>query len=368
MGRRAGETRVSGVNACRALFIRRATDIIRVYLIEERVRDFGDLLSSCARLRLPYKIVAEHELEALTESRHHEVICIVARPRAAVRLEDLLRAPGPACLLGLVGVGNPHNAGAILRTAAHFGVRGVVFFGDDGPDEARSDGEADASVSSESGRQAGRMVRLPASAARTSEGGAEWLDLVAESDPTRVLRAVRAAGFTVAATSSHGGKRLYDDALPSRLLLLVGAEDVGLPDAVLQSADVVLSVPGTGQVESLNVAAATALILGEHWRSRSTVPAKTGARTPHARTGREAPSRERRDVPAAPATAHAPDRSRQRFEPGRAPDRSRQRFDQGGPPARSDQRPVRRGSVADRGAAPSEHTGPRARPPRKPSR
>jgi RNA methyltransferase, TrmH family len=265
--RRAGESRVYGGSACRALFVRRVSDIIRVYLTEDRMRDFGDLLSTCARLRLPYRIVPPAELEAVTESRHHEGICIVARPRAPVRLEDLVRAPGPACVLGLVGIGNPHNVGAILRTAAHFGVRGAVFFGraPTGPEDETA---------------AVGVPRLPAAAARTAEGGAEWLDLVFESEPGRALRVLRTAGFTVAATSSHGHggeptpaakpvRALYEAPLPPRLFLLLGAEDTGLPPEVLAAADTVVAIPGTGQVESLNVAAAAAVLLAEHWRLKS---------------------------------------------------------------------------------------------------
>ncbi|HEY0709322.1 MAG TPA: TrmH family RNA methyltransferase, partial [Polyangia bacterium] len=49
----------------------------------------------------------------------------------------------------------------------------------------------------------------------------------------------------------------------------VGAEDEGLPPEALEAADLVIAIPGTGHVESLNVAAATAVILGEHWRQRA---------------------------------------------------------------------------------------------------
>jgi TrmH RNA methyltransferase len=270
--RRAGETRVYGKSACRALFVRRVGDIIRVYLTEDRVRDFGDLLSTCARLRVPYRIIPPAELEAVTESRHHEGICIVARPRAPVRLEDLVRAPGPACVLGLVGIGNPHNVGAILRTAAHFGVRGAVFFG-------REDGGGPGDDSEGEGLHEGPVgiPRLPPSAARTAEGGAEWLDLVFEAEPARALRLLRGAGFTIAATSSHSqGERaqaLYAAPLPTRLFLLLGAEDEGLPPQVLAAADTVVAIPGSGQVESLNVAAAAAVLLAEHWRVATTRPA-----------------------------------------------------------------------------------------------
>jgi TrmH RNA methyltransferase len=232
------ERKIYGVHACRAVAERHPDDVRRIYLVEERVREFGDVLRRFAELKRPYKIVPEAELEAITESRHHEGICVVARMRPPARLQDVLRAPSPAMVLALVEVGNPHNVGAILRTAAHFGARGVLL----------------------------ASPRVPPAAARTAQGGAEWVDIVPAADVTAALREAQAAGFVVCATTSHRGQNLYATALPPRVLLLVGAEDQGLPPALLAAADLVVAVPGTGHVESLNVSAATAVLLAEHWR------------------------------------------------------------------------------------------------------
>jgi TrmH RNA methyltransferase len=240
---RRDERKVYGVHACRALHERRPEDILRVYLTEPLVPQFRLLLRQCAENRRPYKIVPSAELVSITESRHHEGICIVARPLEPRRLADLLRPPGPALALALVEVGNPHNVGAILRTAAHFGARGVLL--------------------------GGERAALPPAAARTAQGGAEWVDLVAAPDLDAALAGARAAGFVVCATTSHGGRDLHAAPLPPRVLLLVGAEDQGLPPALLSAADLVVAVQGTGHVESLNVSAATAVLLAEHWRQHA---------------------------------------------------------------------------------------------------
>jgi RNA methyltransferase, TrmH family len=249
------EIKVYGEHACRALFERRPDDLLRVYLTEDRLKRFGDVLRHCARLRRPYRVVPAEELAAITESTHHEGICVVARPPEPARLEDVVRRPGAGMVLGLVDVANPHNVGAILRTAAHFGARAALLVGEPG--------------------------RLGPAAYRTAQGGAEWLDLVFERNLARAVRVCRAAGFTVGATTNQGGRPLFSTALPPRLLLLLGAEDVGLPASVLGQADLVLRVPGTGHVESLNVAAAAAVLVAEHWRQhgggeRSTKPRARG--------------------------------------------------------------------------------------------
>jgi TrmH RNA methyltransferase len=238
MATRRDEVKVHGRHACQALFAQRAEDVVRVYVAADAVQALGELLHACAERRLAYKIVGRDELEAITESKHHEGICVVARPRRRRPLEDLLSAPGPAWLVALAEVGNPHNLGAILRTAAHFGARGALVAGN-----------------------------APSPAAfRTAQGGAEYLDVLTGDDLGPALEICRKRGFSVCASSSHEGVSLYERPLPSRVVLLLGSEGEGLPPTLLRHADLTLRIPGTGAVESLNVASSAAVILAELWR------------------------------------------------------------------------------------------------------
>jgi TrmH RNA methyltransferase len=245
---RRGEQRIYGQHACRAVFSQRPDDVLRVYVGEAMVRPFGDLLRACAERRLPYKLVPSEELEAITESKHHEGICVVARPRPAARLEALIAPSGPATILALTEVGNPHNLGAILRTAAHFGARGVLV-----------GGSGSAGVSG--------------AAFRTAQGGAEHLALVRVSELAAALTACQRAGFAVCATSSHEGSDPFTQTLPARVVLLLGSEGQGVPRELMTKADLTWQIPGTGAVESLNIAAAAAVLLGEIWRQRPSRPA-----------------------------------------------------------------------------------------------
>lgn len=229
--------KVQGQHAVRALFARRPHDLVRVYVEDGAVKELGDLLRACAERRLPYKVVGADELEAITESKHHEGICVVARRPDPARLEEILARPGPGWLVALAEVGNPHNLGAIFRVAAHFGARAAL------------------------------VGAAPSAAAlRTAQGGAEWVDLVKADPLPPALETCRGAGFLVCATSSHEGQSLYAGKLPARAVVLLGAEGEGVPRPLLRHADLTLRIPGTGHVESLNVAAASAVILGELWR------------------------------------------------------------------------------------------------------
>ena len=234
------EIKVCGRHACRALFERRPQQILRVYLTEELLTPFGDLAHDCAERRRPYRVVGADELERITESRHHEGICIIAAPASPPSLTEILRAPGPGWIVALAGVANPHNTGAIVRTAANFGARAVLVEG-----VAR---------------------RLPPAVYRTAQGGAEWVEVVTVPALAPALGEAKRAGYTVCATSSHGGTDLFAAELPPRTVIVLGAADEGMPPALASAADLTLRIPGSGRVESLNVAAATAVLLGDLWR------------------------------------------------------------------------------------------------------
>jgi RNA methyltransferase, TrmH family len=152
-------------------------------------------------------------------------------------------AEGPSLALWLDGVGNPHNLGAILRSAAHFGVAGVLL-------------------------PAGSGLAVSGAAARIAEGGAEGVPLVDAGEPPSAFARLHCAGFTPMATVVRGGDDLYRTPLPERLLLVMGAEGEGVDPAIAATCERRLGIPGTGAVESLNVSAATAVFLSEWARRR----------------------------------------------------------------------------------------------------
>ncbi|MCA9691213.1 MAG: hypothetical protein KC636_16535 [Myxococcales bacterium] len=242
----APEVRVCGVNACLAVAARRPEDVRRVYLDEERLPSFGVFLRECARRRVAYHVVDHDELARVTGSVHHEGVCFLVRERPPPPLRALLEGLAGAAtarLLYLDGVQNPHNLGAVLRVAAHFGVAGVL---------ARGEG-----------------LGLSTALLRTAEGGAEWVPLVPVPSGDAPLVRAREAGFTLVATGPRARVELYTATLPARVVLLLGAEATGLSREAYELADARVRIPGTGQVESLNVACAAAVALGEHWRQHT---------------------------------------------------------------------------------------------------
>ena len=144
-------------------------------------------------------------------------------------------------LIWLDGVGNPHNLGAVLRSAAHFGAAAVLL-----PEDS--------------------TLGLSSAAVRVAEGGAEVVPLLRLEDSAAAISMLHDAGFVLCATLPRDGVDLYAEALPDRAVFVFGAEAAGMRDQTIAHCDRRLRIPGSGKVESLNIANAVGVVLAEHWR------------------------------------------------------------------------------------------------------
>lgn len=239
------EFRVYGFNACLAAFKARPEDIRKLWLLSSRIPKLQELLAFCVKNRIGYNVVENEDLEKLTGSAHHEGICLALLPKPELNLSQcLISAPAGACLLlWLDGVGNPHNLGAIMRSAAHFGVQAILL--------------PKTSALSHSG-----------AAARVAEGGAEHVPLIRLGRTDNAIAQLASAGFTLVSTVARGGDDVFRSVLPARCVLVMGAEQTGVDSELIAASRLRVEVPGTGQVESLNVSAAAAVLLAE-WRRQN---------------------------------------------------------------------------------------------------
>jgi TrmH RNA methyltransferase len=232
------ELRLYGLNAVHAAFARRPQALRKLYLAEARIPQLQPLLKWCVAHRIGYRVVADEDLRKLAASSHHEGVVADVLREEPVALTTWLRdlPAGPACAVWLDGIGNPHNLGAILRAAAHFGVAAVLL-----PKQS--------------------TLALSGAAARVAEGGAEAVPFVRLGRDDNAIAQLRGEGFALAATVVRGGADLFATTLPRRLVYVLGAEGEGMDAGLAAACDLRLSIPGTGAVESLNVASATAVLL-----------------------------------------------------------------------------------------------------------
>ncbi|WP_038914512.1 tRNA/rRNA methyltransferase [Dickeya zeae] len=238
---RAEETRVYGENACQALFLSRPEAIVRGWFLQEVTPRFREALRWMAANRKAYHVVEDEELARASGTEHHGGVCFLIKKRRGLDVTAYLREAGETdCVLALEDVGNPHNLGGIMRSCAHFGVKGVL-------------------VNDASQLESGAAVR-------TAEGGAEHVKAINAEGLVDALAQFRAAGYTIVTTSSHKGTTLSQVSLPAKTVIVLGQEGDGLSDSAWQQGDVKVSIDGTGNVESLNISVATGILLAEWWR------------------------------------------------------------------------------------------------------
>ncbi|MFT5124781.1 MAG: TrmH RNA methyltransferase [Kiritimatiellia bacterium] len=236
------ESKVYGINACLALFAERPEAIMRAYFTRETLPRFKEVMRSLAALKRPYREVPPEELQRVAGAGHHEGVCFTVIHPVPLRIDQFLKdlPEGPHCLVALEEIGNAQNLGAIMRVCAHYGVPGIVM------SEAK---------------------RLQSGAAlRTAEGAYEHVQPLDCDDLLTALDALKEKGYRVVTTSSHWGKPLSKTRFPDRCVMVFGSESLGLTKQVMEAGELKVQIDGSGQVESLNVATATAVILNEFWR------------------------------------------------------------------------------------------------------
>ena len=232
--------RIAGLPAVSALFATAPERVERLFFDERAKPLLGTFCATLARARKPYRLVGPEELERVAGTLLHGGVVAVAQPRPVAMLdaaEAARWARDGDLLLLLDGIGNPHNLGAIARSAAFFGLSRLVL--SDHPEQA---GPSDAAY-------------------RVAEGGLEHLALYRAPRFAQTLKDLGRV-YRVLGTAAAGGTPL--DALERSdrpIALVLGNEEEGLPRATLAACDEILTIPGSGSVQSLNVSASAAILI-----------------------------------------------------------------------------------------------------------
>jgi len=224
-----------------ALFARRPDDALRLFHLAELRQAVGPWCAMLAAARKPYRLLPPEQMAKVAGTPHHGGVAVVARPRR-IGLFDaaqfLKHGPSaPRLLLVLDGIGNPHNLGAIARSAAFFGAGGLLI-----------------------GESAG--AAMPSDAAyRTAEGGLEYLHLYRAPALPTALAALQPPFLTVASSLSPNAAPLAELARDQPIALVLGNEEHGVSAPVLSACRRRVRIAGAGPVQSLNVAQAAAVLL-----------------------------------------------------------------------------------------------------------
>ncbi len=233
-----------GVHPVLAALANPARRSLRLLLTAEALKNHGREIDMVARSHpMPQAETIERtDLDALLPmGAVHQGIALAVEALPAVQIADLLAAAKDrpnAVVLVLDQVTDPHNVGAVIRSAAAFGALGLVVQDRHTPEET------------------GTM-------AKAASGALERMPLVRVTNLVRALEELKAGGFWIAGLAADAPKTLAATQLSGHIALALGSEGEGLRRLTREACDHLVKLPQTGLVESLNVSNAAAVALYE---------------------------------------------------------------------------------------------------------
>jgi len=203
------------------------------------------LIEDCRRLSVPVRFLERTELDRMAGNAAHQGVVAVTSAKQYSDLDDVVGAKRGQYSLVVVldGVEDPHNLGAILRTADAAGADGVVI-----PER--------------------RAASVTGTVTKVSAGASEHLPIAKVTNIARSVEELKDRNIWTVGLDEHG-KQTYD-ALDYKMdcALVLGAEGKGLHDLVKKKCDFLVSIPMLGKVSSLNVSVAAGAVLYEIVRQR----------------------------------------------------------------------------------------------------
>jgi 23S rRNA (guanosine2251-2'-O)-methyltransferase len=206
------------------------------------------IIALARAVKIRVSIEPRDKLTRIAKTDTHQGILAFVRERKFLALEDLLALlaiPGrdPRFFLALDGVEDPHNLGALLRTADGAGVDGVLL-----PER--------------------RSAPITPTVAKTSAGASEHVRIARVTNLVRALEQMKKSNIWVVGLDERGTPDYTAYDFSTDTVLVLGREGAGLHDLVKKTCDHLLRIPMAGQVSSLNVSVAGALVMYEALRQR----------------------------------------------------------------------------------------------------
>jgi 23S rRNA (guanosine2251-2'-O)-methyltransferase len=204
------------------------------------------LIELCRTAGIRVSLEPRDQLTRLARTDAHQGVLAVVRERKFLAIEDLLapREDGHhKFFLALDGVEDPHNLGALLRTADGAGIDGVIL-----PER--------------------RSAPVTATVAKTSAGASEHVRIARVTNLVRSLEQMKKQHVWVLGLDERGSPDYSEFDFKTDCVLVLGREGAGLHDLVKKTCDYLLRIPMAGQVSSLNVSVAGAVVMYEAMRQR----------------------------------------------------------------------------------------------------
>lgn len=240
------ETKVEGRNAVLEAF--RSGKAVDKLFVLERCEDgpVRTILREAKKHDTMVKFVKKERLDQMSETGKHQGVIAMTAAYTYAEVEDILEAARekgePPFILLLDNIEDPHNLGAIIRTANLAGAHGVII-------------------------PKNRAVGLTATVARTSAGALHYTPVAKVTNLARTIEELKKQGMWFVC-ADMGGTQMYDLDLKGSIGLVIGNEGDGVSKLVREKCDFIASIPMQGNIDSLNASVAAGVLAYEIVRQR----------------------------------------------------------------------------------------------------
>jgi 23S rRNA (guanosine2251-2'-O)-methyltransferase len=234
---------VFGRNAVQGSLANEGKQALRLHVLKLG-KEADAAVAQAKALKIKVEVKDRAWFAKLAKNSPHQGLVLELPDFEYAALEDLLkRAPAQSVLVMLDQVEDPHNLGAIARSAEGAGALGLVITND-------------------------RSVQVTPIAEKAASGALSRLPVAKVVNLSRALEQAKAAGFWIYGMAGEAKQSLYDEKLEGKVCLVLGAEGKGLRDGVGKHCDQLLRIPMAGTQSSLNVSVAAGIALFEVLRRR----------------------------------------------------------------------------------------------------
>lgn len=226
--------------------LRAGRPVHKVYLVRGlKSATVSEITGLARERRVPVQTVDRSYLDRLAPHIVHQGIAARVAPYTYKELDDLLAAAGANPLLVLLDeITDPHNLGAIIRSAAAAGAHGVII-------------------------PRHRAAGITPVVVKASAGAVEFVPVARVVNLVSTMEQLKKCGLWVVGADAGAGQIIWEAPLDGPLALVVGGEDKGLGRLVREKCDLLVKLPMADGVNSLNASVAAALLLFEAVRQRS---------------------------------------------------------------------------------------------------
>ncbi len=205
----------------------------------------AEILSLIQSKHISVERLEDSRLTSLVQSTHHQGIVASILPFAYADLQVFLKSMEPISnplLLLLDGIEDPHNLGAMIRTAVGFGVHGLIIKKD-------------------------RQVEVNATVAKIASGALDYLPIIQVTNLSQTIKTLKEHRFWIVATALEGAQDYRSVDYRGPIGLIIGNEGEGISRLVLEHADFKAKIP-IQHIDSFNASTSVAIVLGEVYRQR----------------------------------------------------------------------------------------------------